>query len=188
LKVRRIRRAAAVLAIAGTAASLPVPRLTEGPPAGYSGGFGEPTCSACHIGSEENAFGGRVALLGLPERYDPQTEYLLTVLLEADETANAGFQLTARFTDGPNRGRNAGTLAPVDQRATLSDSADVSYLHQSRVGAITPSSSGSSWAVAWIAPASGESVTINVAANSGNADNSPLGDLVYTHEATVPSR
>jgi len=178
-------RSAAVLALAGAAAALPGSRTIERPPPGYSGGFGEASCVTCHVGNEINAFGGRVYLTGLPERYEQEGEYVLSVVLEADETEIAGFQVTARFADGPQRGRSAGRLVPVDARTAVTDSAGVSYLHQSRAGSATSDRSGSSWSFAWTAPGSAHAVLFNVAANSGNADESPLGDLVYTHEATA---
>jgi len=182
-------RLAAVLALAGTAAAFPAHRTTEAPPPGFSGGFGEQSCTACHVGNPTNAFGGRVLLTDLPDRYEPGAEYVVSVVLEAEETSVAGFQLTARFADGANRGRTAGRLDPVDARTGVTDSAGVSYAHQSRVGSLaTPDGSGAIWSLAWTAPASGGPVSLHVAANSGNADDSPLGDLVYTHEAVVEAK
>lgn len=167
------------------------PRLrlphAEAPPAGVTGGFGEATCVSCHIGNDINAYGGRVRLEGLPDAYEPGREYVLTVDLAAEETSVAGFQLAARFTDGPERGENAGMLQPVDVRTAISDSLGIRYLHQTPEGSRTRDSSGSSWSVAWSAPASGGRVALHLAANSGNGDNSPLGDLVYTSEAVVPA-
>ncbi|MDH3272708.1 MAG: hypothetical protein OEN56_15325 [Gemmatimonadota bacterium] len=109
--------------------------------------------------------------------------YLLTVVLAADETAVAGFQLSARFEED---GVDAGGLHAVDARTARSDSAGTSYMHHSRVGSITHDPSGSSWSVRWTAPRSSRAVAFHVAANSGNGDNSPLGDLVYTEAAVVP--
>lgn len=157
----------------------------EAPPAGVTGGFGEATCATCHIGSDLNAYGGRVRLEGLPDTYEPGREYVLTVDLAAEETTVAGFELAARFAEGSRRGENAGELQPVDGRTAASDSLGVRYLHQTPEGSQTRDSGGSSWSVAWSAPASGGPVALHLAANSGNGDNSPLGDLVYTHERIV---
>lgn len=177
----------AVLAIVGAAAAFTPPRVTDGPPPGFSGGFGEPSCVTCHLGNDVNAFGGQVRLAGLPAAYEPGTEYVLTVVLEAEETAVAGFQVTARFADAARMGRNAGRLGPLDERVSVADSAGVSYAHQTLVGSTTSNASGSSWALKWTAPQDGGPVTLNVTANSGNADKSPLGDLVYADEVTLPS-
>lgn len=183
---RIVIRAAAALALAGAAAAFPARRTTEGPPAGFTGGFGEPSCVACHTGSDVNSFGGRASLRGLPAAYAPGEEYVLSVVLEAEETEVAGFQLTARYTGGPEEGHDAGMLSPVDGRTAVKDSAGIAYAHQSLAGSVTEDRSGSSWSVAWVAPRSEHPVALHLAANSGNADNSPLGDLVYTHEAVLP--
>jgi len=169
-----------VVGLNATVSALPV---TERPPAGFSGGFGEPSCVHCHIGNDVNAFGGRVALEGLPAMYEPGHEYVLSVRLEAEETTLAGFQLTARHSaDG--RG-NAGALRPIDGRTGVSDSLGIRYMHHTREGASTADPNGSSWQFVWTAPAEATPVVFNVSANSGNGDNSPLGDLVFVHEAPV---
>lgn len=177
---------AAVLVLTGTAAAVPAAPTAEGPPPGFTGGFGEPSCVACHVGSDINAFGGRVIVEGVPNAYERGAEYVLTVVLEAEGTHAAGFQITSRYTGGALWGRNAGRLDPTDARVAVTDSAGVSYVHQSREGSETPSSDGSSWSVVWSAPSQGGPVAISVAANSGNADNSPLSDLIYTAEVIVP--
>lgn len=178
---------ATVVAVLATAAALPGRFMAEAPPPGFTGGFGEATCVACHIGNDVNAFGGAVRLEGAPVAYEPGVEYVLTVVLTADETDVAGFQLAARFADGPARGRDAGRIHPVDGRTARTDSAGVSYLHQSPAGVATRDRTGSSWSIAWTAPESADPVAIHVAANSGNGDQSPLSDLVYTSERIIPA-
>lgn len=177
---------AAILMLAGVVAALPALRTADGPPPGFSGGFGEPSCAACHFDNDVNAFGGRVLVEGLPDAYEAGKEYVLTVRLEAGGTAVAGFEVTARFSEGASRERNAGILRSLDQRSAVTDSAGISYLHHTRAGSVATDDTGSSWALQWIAPKEGGAVTINVAANSGNADSSPLGDLVFTTEVTLP--
>ena len=175
--------AASALIATVAATSLP---MAEAPPAGSTGGFGEPSCVSCHTGNDVNAFGGEVGVVGLPAGYRPGEELLLTVVLEADETTVAGFQLSARYGDGPDKGRDAGELRAVDHRVARTDSAGITYLHQSEAGSVAPDPSGSSWTVSWTPPESGHPVAIHVAANSGNGDESPLGDLVYLDAVTVP--
>lgn len=184
--MRRLLAPAAVASalLAGVAA-VDAGFMAEAPPAGFTGGFDEDSCVFCHTGNDINAFGGEVRVEGLPRAYRPGEEYLLTVVLRADETSVAGFQLAARFADGSRKGENAGALAPVDDRTARTDSAGVSYLHQSPAGSVTADPSGSSWTVVWTAPPSDAPVAIHVAANSGNGDESPLGDLVYLHQRTL---
>ena len=177
---------AAVLVLTGTAAVVPAAPTAEGPPPGFTGGFGEPSCVTCHVGSEINAFGGRVVVAGAPEAYEQGAEYPLTVMLEAEGTETAGFQITSRYAGGGRWGRNGGRLDPTDARVAVTDSAGVSYAHQTREGSKTQSSDRSTWSVVWIAPYEGGPVAISVAANSGNGDDSPLSDLIYTAELIVP--
>ena len=52
-------------------------------------------------------------------------------------------------------------------------------------GATDAHPDGSSWSLEWVAPSGNAPVIFHVSANSGNGDNSPLSDLIYTFEATV---
>lgn len=159
-----------------------------GPPPGHTGGFGEPTCAICHIGDDVNAFGGSTRLEGLPPAWEPGAFYVLRVVLEADETVLAGFQLAARHGDGMLLGEPAGTLSPTDGRVVVTETGTGhSYAHHSPEGTSVVSAEGSDWFVEWTAPLDGESVTFNLAANSGNGDDSPLLDLVYVYEVTIPA-
>ena len=134
MPLRLAALAAALVVILGAAASVPPSRTVEGPPLGFTGGFGEPTCVECHIGNEPNAFGGRVAVEGLPEAFEAGTEYVLTVVLEAEETEVAGFELSARYAGGRLWGVSAGELRAADLRVTVRDSSNISYAHHSREG------------------------------------------------------
>lgn len=178
---------AAGVAVSTIGSTAPASHAT-GPPPGHTGGFGEPTCQACHEGEPLNAYGGSVTILGLPEAYEPGLSYLLTVVLRADETAVAGFQLSARFAGGPDAGITAGRLSSTSPRVTITeDAAARRYAHHTVDGSVAPDSDGSSWTVEWVAPAAGGAVVFHVAANSGNGDNSPLMDLVYQAEFSVPA-
>ncbi|UCC24993.1 MAG: hypothetical protein JSU98_14895 [Gemmatimonadales bacterium] len=158
-----------------------------GPPPAHTGGFGEPTCQICHEGDALNAFGGSVTILGLPTAWVPGRAYPVTIVLEAEETGVAGFQLAARFAEGDRWGEPAGSLAPVSPRVALTVSeGGQPYAHHTSSGTAPRDSNGSSWVVEWTAPAAGGAVAFHVAANSGNGDNSPLLDLIYVAEVTVP--
>lgn len=175
---------AAVLVLT-RAAAIPVPN-PEAPPLGHAGGFGESTCITCHQGSELNAFGGHVTISGIPDQYVQGTRYLLTVLLEAEETSIAGFQLTARYGNGSKKGLSAGEIRPIDDRVAVSIGTNsVQYVYQTSQGTDMPAPDSTSWSMEWIAPSNESSVVFHVAANSGNGDNSPLSDLVYATDLTI---
>jgi len=163
----------------------------EKPPPGHTGGFGEPSCVSCHLGNDVNAFGGSVTIKGLPDRFVGGKHYPITVVLKVEDTEVAGFQITARY-DAPNDeqyGKSAGEIRSINSRVTntIGDNG-VSYAHHTPQGLINYSSDSISWSMEWIAPSKGSSVVFHVAANSGNGDNSPLSDLVYTsNEVTHPS-
>lgn len=160
-----------------------VPTHPAAPPLAHTGGFGEPTCAACHTGSPLNAFDGQVRVEGLPAAYEPGDTYALTVVLTAEETASAGFLLAARDAAS---GRTAGHLRSLDGTVAVTRSeAGVAYAHQTATGSVPASAGGTTWPVVWEAPSEGGAVAFHVAANSGNGDNSPLGDLVFTHATTV---
>jgi hypothetical protein len=147
----------------------------EGPPAGHTGGFGEPTCQACHTEYALNLQGGSLNLEGWPEPFEPGRAYTLTVVLDAEGMALAGFQLAVRDPDG----RQAGRLRPVDNRVAVVDSGGVSYAQQTEAGSRAGHARTVRWQLEWTAPEVGPSVEVHVAANSANGDDSPFGDLVY---------
>ena len=98
----------------------------------------------------------------------------------------AGFQLSARFSEGGATGVSAGEVAPVSPRVEVKVGENgVTYAHQNRAGSPAQTPDGSNWLVEWTAPESDDSVVFHVAANSGNGDNSPLSDLVYRAEVRV---
>ena len=153
----------------------------QGPPAGHTGGYGEPTCRQCHTEFELNLPGGRLELEGLPETWEPGRTYVVVVSLHSGEMAVAGFQLSSRFADGTPAGR----LAPVDRRVAVVDSMGVPYAQHAAVGAVPETPDLARWTVEWLAPAAGDEVRFHAAANSGNGDNSPFGDLIYAVERRV---
>ena len=157
----------------------------DGPPLGYTGGFGERTCAFCHSDFEPSADG--LALSGLPEGYQPGASYRLSLAL-ADELMDvAGFETAIRFADGARAGRQAGALVPADTLATATDSAGVTYVHHRPSGVRTPEGRAR-WTLLWTAPARGGRVTLQPVANAANGDSSPLGDVIYTTVAESTSR
>jgi hypothetical protein len=157
---------------------------------GHTGGFGEPTCQVCHADAELNLPGGVLGIEGVPTTYEPGVRYRITVVLVSEGMTRAGFQAAFRFADGETQGKQAGRIEPIDTRVTVSVSAApaVEYVHHTESGTELAEPELASWSFAWTAPDAGDPVTIHVAANSANGDNSPLGDLIYTAEAQSSGR
>lgn len=162
--------------------TIEVGRSRDAPPPAHTGGFGEPTCQACHIGNELNAPGGDLRVTGVPDGYRPGDSYLITVVLRSTDMSAAGFQAAMRFDGSVRGGDQAGTIRGVDPRThiTVGDPAPVEYIHHLRPGTHPTSPSIMTWSFEWVAPQEPLPVVLHIAANSANGDDSPLGDLVYT--------
>jgi hypothetical protein len=152
----------------------------DGAPAGFSGGFKEDSCQACHFSQELNAAPGRVSIEGVPARYDGGKKYVLTITLTREEMKRAGFQLASRFTDG---GGQAGSLAPGaadGERVDIAREGPVQYANQKKAGSSPTEAGVARWTVEWTAPATGGAVVFNVAANAADGDGTTSGDYIYT--------
>ena len=174
-------------ALVGLIAALPLSALVErgsrggaahadGPPAGHTGGFGEPTCQECHQGNELNAAPGVLRLTGLPKLYRPDRMYDLTVVLTRAGMHSGGFQLSVR-SEGLRR--QAGSLTPGDDRSTI-PLAPIEYLQHTRAGAGLTSQDTAQWHFTWRPPQGVGPVVFHIAANAAGGDNSPLDDFIYT--------
>lgn len=163
--------------------------LPENPPPAHTGGFGEPTCQVCHFGGPTDEGGDAVSFAGVPATYEPGRTYRITVILARPGTRLAGFQLAARFADGPRAGQQAGELRPVDERAAITEhgAPPIAYAHHTRAGTVPTAPDTARWVLEWTAPreAAG-TVVFHVAANSADGDNSPLGDAIVA--ASLESR
>jgi hypothetical protein len=161
----------------------------DGPVPGRTGGFGGPTCQACHQDNPINTPGGELSLTGIPERYTPGETYPITVRLKKPELARGGFSMAARFVSGESARRQAGEWQ-ADERVTFNTDAqtNVRYAQHSSVGS-RPAAPGSiEWELHWKAPIDAGPIQFNVAANAANDDASPLGDFIYVKEFTVSSQ
>jgi hypothetical protein len=154
----------------------------EGAPPGFSGGFKEDSCHACHFHAEPNSGGGRVAIEGVPARFAAGERYTLTVILTRAGMKRGGFQLAARFNDS---GAQAGTLTAAGrdaERVKVETQSGVQYagqkLAESSVGA-----DATQWTIEWTAPDRGGTVIFHVAANAADGNESADGDFVYTASA-----
>lgn len=151
----------------------------DGPPAGFSGGFGEDHCQACHSGDKVNASPGSLTI-SVPQRYSPGKTYAVTITLKRPGMAIGGFQLTARFEAG---GAQAGTLALADgqqDRVNVLTDRGVQYAYHLRPGSQLTAAGVVRWTLRWTAPAGSRAVLFNAAANAANGDDSQSGDFVYT--------
>ena len=150
----------------------------DGAPAGFSGGFKEDSCQACHFQHDLNLSPGRVVIDGVPARFAPGEKYTVTVTLTRTDMKRAGFQLAARFKEG---GAQAGSLAPASSeqsRVGIALQGNIQYANQKKAGSVV-AAGAVRWTIEWTAPASG-TVVFHVAANAADGNESADGDFVYT--------
>ena len=154
----------------------------EGAPPGFSGGFKEESCHACHFHAELNSGGGRVTIDGVPAKFVAGERYTLTVTVIRTGMKRAGFQLAARFKD---TGAQAGTVAPgpgAAARVGVDSHGDVQYAGQKQAGS-SVTADAARWTIEWTAPARGGPVIFHAAANAADGNESADGDFVYTAAA-----
>lgn len=176
--------------------SLPGPAAgsSDGPLPGFTGGFGEPTCHACHFDAPEDPGAGELVLAGVPEAYEPGAEYAVTVTLRDPRLERAGFQLAARFGAADAAGRQAGRLLAPEPRAESGDGPRVEvvehgeppvlYARQTLEGSEPVAAHEASWTVRWIAPEKPAGpVAFHAAANAANHDDSEFGDVIHRASA-----
>ncbi len=156
----------------------------DAPPPGHTGGFGEPTCHLCHAEYPLDGEYGTV-LVDIPSEVEPGSVHRVRIVLEAEETVAAGFQLSARTPDG----RQAGRLRALDAKVRITHgdtpAGIVQFAHQTREGIGGVERTVSSWVVEWTAPDEPGGVQWSLAANSANGDSSPYGDLIFTTRGTT---
>lgn len=191
--------AAALLTLAGLAALAAAGAAgayLDAPPPAHTGGFGEPTCAACHRDAPLDDPGGSLTL-AVPPGYIPGEEHVLEVRLARPGMASAGFQLSARFAEGALAGRQAGKLTVLPEAANPATAQpgaapsvqviaahDVAYAAHTAAGAAEVRGGEARWRVRWRAPSKAAGpVVFHLAANAGNDDDSEFGDFVYLASA-----
>jgi hypothetical protein len=180
-----VRRGLLAAVAAGAAFNALAPAAAAyrmGPPAAHTGGFGEPTCAACHAGSD-GAPGGHSAFLSIdaPARYEPGETYDIRIRLVDPDLAAAGFQLAVRFAEGEAAGAQAGALTGADSTVTVVAGAAVEYASHTLEGARPREPGRAAWVVRWTAPEGG-AVVFHAAGNAANDDDSEFGDRIHTAE------
>ena len=186
--------AAGAVALPATLRPLPSHAYAEGAPPGFTGGFTEQSCDACHFHAAPNTGPGKLTIEGVPERFEAGHSYRVTIALTQPGLKLAGFQLAARFKDD---GTQAGALAKEseqDARVSIEAPSGVQYAGQRREGSTVSAPNESRWTVIWTAPLddargcpepcrrapSTRTVVFHVAANGANGDERADGDYVYT--------
>lgn len=165
----------------------------DGPPPGHTGGFGEPTCRACHFDTPADDSAGSLALIGIPEDYVAGRRYKFRIRLTRPGMSRAGFQLSVRFIKGEGAGGQAGSLKGLSGRVrVVVDTSGVQYVSHTLTGTILVTDSSSNWRLQWTAPridpSSPGEVVFHVAANAANGDDSEFGDYVYAGSAKTHRR
>ena len=148
------------------------------PNPGHTGGFGEPSCTACHADgpAESNPEALRVAV-------NPAEDGgTITVRLQWVGMERAGFQLSTRHADGSQ----AGDLFSQSDRTEIRILGGVQYASHAMPGSY-PRGDSAVWSLNWVPPEQGDSVWVHVAANAANGDASPLGDWIFVHEYLIPA-
>jgi hypothetical protein len=167
----------------GTARPASHAAYAAGAPPGFSGGFKETSCDACHFENDVNAVPGQLTIAGIPERFAAGERYAITITLSRPGMRLGGFQFTARMADG---GAQAGTLAPAEgqeKRLAVEVSGNIQYANQRQPGAAPVEPGTARWTLLWTAPTTPTPVAFHVSANAADNDESVRGDYVYT--ATV---
>ena len=76
-------------------------------------------------------------------------------------------------------------MAPGDINVTIRAHDGIDYVQHTREGSAVDAGNVTVWQVHWTAPAASDPVIFHVAANNANGDDSPLGDFIYTAEAST---
>jgi hypothetical protein len=155
----------------------------DGAPPGFSGGFKEESCHACHFHLEPNLSPGRVVIDGVPARFVAGEKYTVTVTLTRPDMKRAGFQLAARFKDNGDQAGTLGSGAAEKSRVGVELSSGIQYANQKKDGSAIGASDVMRWTIEWTAPARSAPVVFHVAANAADGNGSVDGDYVYTASA-----
>jgi hypothetical protein len=179
---------AGLAALAALLASL-VLSYADAPPPAHTGGFGEPTCHACHFDGELDDPRGELEVR-VPARYRPGERQLVEVVLRSPGMREAGFQLSARFAEGKGAGRQAGTLESLEGEGTgVMAEGEPAVLYAQHRGAPRRAKGDSViWRIDWVAPSAGGNVLFHAAANAADGDRSEFGDRIYTAVARAEPR
>jgi hypothetical protein len=150
------------------------------PPVAHTGGFGEPTCHACHFDAPPGSGPGGLTATGVPRQLRPGARYAIQLQLVQQHLKAAGFQLSARYEDGTQAG--VFTVVPDEhERVAVTPLDGTLYAHHLLDGTSLTAPDTARWTIVWQAPPHAPgTVTFHAAAVAADGDLSPLGDFVYT--------
>jgi hypothetical protein len=166
-----------IAAGASALAAQHLPASSHGPLPGHTGGFGEPTCRACHFDYDLNEGAVMLRLDSLPGAYAPEQSYRLHLVVRHPELERGGFQIAARFEDGAAAGQFE---IPDTAFLRVQSLKGIDYLSHTGAGADLVKGDSAVWTFSWKAPASDRPVVFHVATNVSNRDASEFGDRIFT--------
>lgn len=166
-----------------------------GPDPGHTGAPGDQTCaiSGCHVGTALNGGGGNVTLTSAAgTTYTPGQQQTLTITITDSKAKIYGFQMTARLDSNPTGGQAGDFIAGAQQmvlcaRGDLKPNGKLCPANESIefIEHNQPFTSNTI-NVTWTPPSSDAgSVTLYVAVNAANNDNTNFGDHIYTTQLTL---
>lgn len=158
------------------------------PPLAHTGGFGEPTCAACHFDGASPPGERSLAISGIPATYSARSSYIFSLRLSDPNMTVGGFQLAARFASGEGRGQQAGTLTAMDGRSRVITEPDsgIQYAQHAIAEGAADRGGKASWTMRWDAPpCSDAAIIFHFVANGANGDASEFGDSIYVSEHII---
>jgi uncharacterized protein (TIGR03437 family) len=160
----------------------PKPRVTGAP------GDDARACTACHAGTLNSGAGSVKIVLQGGAVYIPGVKQRVTVQVADPNQQRWGFELSARLNSDAEKGQ-AGTLTPVDNMTQVicedygptPCATGPAFITHTSAGSRNGARNGVTYQFDWTPPATNAGpVTLFVAGNAANGNNSPAGDLIYT--------
>ncbi len=162
-----------------------VAAFSGGPPDGRTGAPGESNCTVgCHSSSPLNSGSGTLTITG-PSTYEPHGSSIMTIVISQMGQSRWGFEATALDTND----NFVGFFMDIEaiDRVQISPGGAREYVKHAFVGTDAGTSNVSpGWQINWQAPTTNVGpVTIYVAANAADNNNSNTGDFIYTESFTI---
>ena len=171
--------ARAFLSIVALAAAVPgaAQLYRDGPPVHHTGGFGEPTCHACHFDGMFNSPEASAQVMNIPDAFATDSTYLITVVVSRADLGAAGFSISSRLG---NSGQAGSFHATDDRVAVESGPSGVQFAMHTLDSSDPVAADSNAWTLMWTAPSGADTVYFHLAANAANGDDSEFGDLIKT--------
>lgn len=125
-------------------------------------------CASCHFGNPPVENSDALTLEGAQTPFMPGETYPITLRFTPEEAKVVGFLATFRRTTDEGGSVTGGTDLETNGAAVRSIS-----------GRPAPDGQGAAWSFDWTTPETPGPVTLQIAANAGNDDASPFGDVVH---------